>query len=117
MALNFQRISIIVAGILIIVIIVILSILLFNTSNSQVWPPIIPSCPDYWLDLSGNGGQCINPKGLGSCGDGPMNFTNAPYIGSNGNCAKYLWAQKCNLTWDGITYGVSNPCDVSNNTT
>ena len=39
-----------------------------------------------------------------------MNFDQAPFNGTDGNCAKFKWANKCGLTWDGITYGVSNPC-------
>jgi len=114
---NFQRMTLIIAGILLIVIIIILSLILFNVGSNERWPPIIPSCPDYWLDLSGNGALCINSKHLGSCGDASMNFTQAPYTGDNGNCQKYLWATQYGIAWDGITYGVSNPCDSSNNST
>ena len=39
-----------------------------------------------------------------------MDF-NTPYFrGSDGTCNKYKWAKSCDLTWDGITYGVANPC-------
>ena len=64
---NFQRTTLMVAGIVLIISIVIVSFLLVTSSNSQVWPPLIPSCPDYWVDLSGNGASCVNPKGLGRC--------------------------------------------------
>ena len=33
------------------------------------------------------------------------------FTGSNGTCAKYSWANKCDVSWDGITYGVENPCN------
>jgi hypothetical protein len=39
-----------------------------------------------------------------------MNFNGPVYTGSNGSCAKYTWAQKCKVAWDGISYGVDNPC-------
>ena len=42
-----------------------------------------------------------------------MNFNQAPFNGTNGDCAKYKWANRCKLSWDGITYGVSNPCTVT----
>ena len=119
---NFQRTTLMIAGIVLLICILLVSFLLVGSSNSQVWPPLIPSCPDYWIDLSGNGGACVNPKGLGICNNSNydenfyMNFTIAPYIGSNGNCAKYQWATNCKLSWDGITYGVGNPCDPSSNT-
>jgi len=117
---NFQRLTLTIAGILFIIIIIILSYVLFNANSNQTWPPIIPSCPDYWLDLSGNGAQCINPKeslGLGKCGTAP-DFTQGEWAGTTGNCQKYLWAKNtCDVAWDGITYGVANPCDSSNNST
>ena len=131
---NFQKITLIIAGILFIIMIIILSFVLFNANNDQQWPPIISSCPDYWLDLSGNGSQCVNRKGpkISSCQTAP-DFTTGAYLGTNGTCQKYLWATtqcqpKINnstnagysgypIAWDGITYGVSNPCDASSNTT
>ncbi len=113
----FQKTILIIA-----IIILILSFILFafaiNYSKNNSWPPIVPSCPDYWLvDGSGNNVKCINIKDLGSCpplsGDKHliMDFNEAPYIGSNGNCSKYTWANNCNLAWDGINYGVNNPCN------
>ena len=39
-----------------------------------------------------------------------MNFNQSQFTGSNGTCNKYLWAKKCDLSWDGLTYGVPNPC-------
>ena len=78
------------------------------------WPPLIPQCPDYWfMDPSSN---CVNIRNLGTCSPQSgkkhliMNFNTPAYTGSNGNCAKYTWANNCNVSWDGITYGVNNPC-------
>jgi len=92
--------------------------------TASVWPPIIGDCPDYWVDMSGNGAQCVNVKDLGNgnCKPGgsdkhlTMDFTQPAFTGGNGLCAKYTWANACGVTWDGITYGVSNPCDASGNT-
>jgi len=85
--------------------------------NSEEWPPIVADCPDYWMiDGSGNNAKCINVKDLGKCppkGDDKhltMNFNEDPFIGTNELCAKYKWAKVCDVTWDGITYGVENPC-------
>jgi hypothetical protein len=39
-----------------------------------------------------------------------MNFNDPAFSGSNELCAKYRWAKKCKISWDGITYGVDNPC-------
>jgi hypothetical protein len=111
---NFQKTTLIIAGVLLIICLITLSIILYYASNSQVWPPFVASCPDYWIEK--NDGTCINPKNLGNCGtfmkdtETPKNFNVAPYIGSNGDCQKQMWANSCNVSWDGITYGVSNLC-------
>lgn len=80
-------------------------------------------CPDYWVDTGISG--CYNIKGLGTCtsamiGKGNenekdkykhyyMNFENLE--GGNTLCNKQKWANKCNISWDGITYGYgTNPC-------
>ena len=110
---NFQRIVLISAIIFFIIIVIFVGITMRYSKSKQQWPPIIGECPDYWIDLSGNGAKCVNQKNLGICkGNGllSMDFTKAPYVGSNGMCAKYMWAKGCKLTWDGITSGVSNPC-------
>jgi len=120
---NFQYIVLTIAVVLLLLCMILISIALIKSKKAEQWPPLIGDCPDYWVDLSGNGAQCVNMKDLGTCnGSVPegrhlqMDFTVAPYIGQNGLCAKYKWATGCGITWDGITSGVSNPCDVSGNT-
>ena len=114
---GFQKIVLIIMFILLIVVIVLVGITLYNKNTSQSWPPNIGDCPDYWMDMSGNGERCVNVKDLGTCNESVKNFSVAPYIGSNGNCEKYNWANECGIAWDGITYGVPNPCyDPSGNT-
>jgi len=107
---NFQRIIIIIGIVLLIIALIAVGIALSNTSAAQTWPPIISDCPDYWVDMSGNGAKCSNVKNLGTCTTNPMDFSAAPFNGANGLCAKYTWANTCNVTWDGITSGVPNPC-------
>ena len=113
---GFQKLTLIIA---IIILFVALIVIAFSLHNSKIvnWPPVVSNCPDYWLsDVSGNNITCINVKDLGTCkaksGDLhlSMNFNNAPFTGSNGNCAKYTWANNCNIAWDGVNYGISNPC-------
>lgn len=116
---NFQSTVLLIAILLLIVCLVLIGIALAKTKNTQQWPPLVAKCPDYWLDASNNGAQCINVKDLGTCNASvpagnhlQMNFTVAPYVGQNAACAKYKWANGCGLTWDGITSGVANPCDL-----
>lgn len=186
---EFQRTIIIIASIILIIVLI---YFWFNISksSSKTWPPIVGDCPDYWIDLSGNGAKCVNVHNLGTCNipgklyntlintDSPGNdltsylnvsnndckaacmvnsscngfvysnpkrsctlknmgiinaekitnndtdlyikdskpstnsvdFSVAPYIGQGGTCAKYTWAKNCGVSWDGITYGIQNPC-------
>ena len=113
---SFQKIILIVAVIILIINLIVIALALQNSKKTN-WPPIVASCPDYWLsDGSGNNITCTNTKNLGVCKPESgkkhltMNFTSAPFTGANGNCAKYTWANNCKVAWDGLTYGVSNPC-------
>jgi uncharacterized integral membrane protein len=116
---NFQSTVIIVATILLVVILIFIGYTVANSQNST-WPPFVGECPDYWVDTSGNGSQCVNVKDLGTCNGSlqpgqhlTMDFTGSTYTGSNGACAKYNWATQCGITWDGITDGVTPPCDTT----
>jgi hypothetical protein len=116
---GFQTIVLVVSIIVLIIILVIIGITLSKASYEEQWPPVVGECPDYWVDMSGNGEACFNSHSLGRCnipteGDkGTMNFNQSPFTGDNGLCSKYRWATSCKVTWDGITSGVSNPCDTS----
>jgi hypothetical protein len=119
---NFQSTVLLIAVLLLIVCLILIGIALAKSNNIQQWPPLIGNCPDYWVDMSKNGAQCVNIKNLGTCNSGvstgqhlQMDFTVAPYVGKNSACSKYKWANGCGITWDGITSGVANPCDVSVN--
>ena len=113
---GFQKTILFVAIIILIIALVMIGMSLSYAKKKQ-WPPMVSECPDYWLiDGSGNNAKCINVKDLGTC-EKPsgqnhivMNFNEAPYTGTQGNCNKYNWATRCGISWDGITYGVSNPC-------
>jgi len=116
---GFQKIVLYSAIIVLIITLVFVGITLSYAKN-QDWPPMVPECPDYWIaDGSGNNTQCINVKDLGTCPPNSdnqhlvMNFNDAPFTGDNGTCSKYNWANRCGVTWDGITYGVTNPCQTS----
>ena len=110
---SFQKTVLMVAVIALVVLLVFMAYVLTKAKYEAEWPPIVGNCPDYWVDLSGNGSMCVNEKSLGKCNlssQNPMDFSKAPFIGENGLCSKYKWATNCDVSWDGITYGVSNPC-------
>ena len=114
---NFQKLILTIATVLLIIILVIIGVSLSKARTEESWPPIVGECPDYWIDMSGNGEACFNSHSLGRCNipnegnPNTMNFNRSPFIGDNGDCSKYNWATACKVTWDGITSGVKNPCD------
>jgi hypothetical protein len=116
---GFQKIVLFAAIIILIIALVFIGISL-SYAKGQQWPPIVPNCPDYWVfDGSGNNTRCVNVKDLGTCpptsGDKhlQMNFNTSPFTGTQGDCSKYNWANRCGVSWDGITYGVTSPCQSS----
>jgi hypothetical protein len=119
---SFQKIVLTIAVILLIISLIVIAVSLGQAKQNEQWPPLVGDCPDYWVDLSGNGAKCVNTHSLGKCNiptqgqDNSMDFTGSLFTGSNGTCAKYGWATGCNVTWDGITSGISNPC-VTDTTT
>jgi len=117
---EFQKIILYTAIIILIITLVVVGISLSYVKNEQKWPPMTPECPDYWVSHgSDNESYCVNIKDLGTCGPYGnnkhliMNFNSNIFTGSQGNCNKYKWAKNCGISWDGITYGVDNPCQSS----
>ena len=115
---RFQKLVVVSALILLVIILLFIGYALAKGQNES-WPPIIPECPDFWIsDGSGNNSVFINTKDLGVCpprsGDKhlKMNFNVPAFSGSNELCQKYKWANSCQVSWDGITYGVTNPCNA-----
>ena len=113
---SFQKIIVISAIVILIISFIFISFALVYGQKNVAWPPIIGDCPDYWIDTSGNGSNCVNVKNLGTCQPPKgqtyltMNFNSPEFSGENGNCAKYNWANSCGVSWDGINYGVTPPC-------
>ncbi len=118
---SFQKVVLTVSIIVLLVILVVIGMALSNAKYGETWPPIVGDCPDYWVDMSGNGEACMNSHSLGTCNiptkgkknNNTMNFNELPFTGNEGTCAKYRWATACKVTWDGITSGVANPCDTT----
>ena len=111
---SIQTIIMTSAIVILLIILITIGINIRTAKKNQVWPPLIGNCPDYWLDLGKDGSQCVvngkaNNLGIATS---PMNFNTAAYMGSAGTCAKYNWAIANKVSWDGITYGVPNPCII-----
>ena len=106
---TFQTIVMITAAIILVVSLCFIGLALHRQKQNAVFPPVIANCPDYWTDTSGNNGSgCSNIQKIGnpSCAS-TMDFSAPMWAGSTGPCTKYKWAQKCNLSWDGITNNAS----------
>ena len=115
---GFQKFVLYSAIVILIITLVVIGMALSKATNNILWPPITPQCPDYWaLQGTGDAAVCANIKGLGTCttpaeGDKfyTKNFNTSQFTGSQGVCSKYNWATNtCNVSWDGITYGVTPP--------
>ena len=57
MEISFQKIVLIIAIIFLILFLVLIGTSLSNSNNDLDWPPVVGNCPDYWVDLSGNGSK------------------------------------------------------------
>lgn len=63
--LNFQRIVIIIAIIMLIAAMIVIGYALYKQSRDISWPPEIPQCPDYWtVDSTG---KCKNSNKIQNC--------------------------------------------------
>ena len=116
---NFQRKVILVASILFVLTALFIIYTLYSGKYSKEFPPVVASCPDYWLDhqvkdaLGTTKSNCVNVKNLGTCPDQKSkSFDEPQWLGETGECRKSKWAKLCNLTWDGITNN-SKVCDNS----
>lgn len=118
---TFQKIVLVIATVILILALIVIGVSLhYSKGSSKPWPPLTPDCPDYWqVDGSGNNIRCTNVKNLGTCPIPTgqehlvMSFNTPAFSGKNGLCSKYTWANNCGVSWDGVTYGISNPCQTS----
>ena len=109
----FQKIVLLSAIVILIITLIFIGLALRKSKKGQTWPPMIPECPDYWTLESVDGKPICysNNMNLGNCKtESTKDFNTSTFTGAQGACAKYTWATRCGISWDGITYGVKNPC-------
>ena len=98
---NFQRLILIIAGILLVISTGVLVYTISKTKTSEIWPSYIANCPDYWEDTTRDGTKCLGTKyntSSGSNCSGLVDF-------SGSVCQKYSAMLSCkDVVWDGITY-------------
>ena len=72
-----------------------------HLDNDSTWPPSVAKCPNGWNYNSTND----------NCTFGAEIYpTNNEKLTSVTSCDKYNWATDKNISWDGLTYGVSMNC-------
>lgn len=103
---SFQKIILIIAGILLVLTLIGFGISLRNKKYKTKFPPVISQCPDYWEFQKDNTGAniCVNVKDLGKSNcNKRMNFQEGKWVGKDGICNRKDWARNCNIVWDGVT--------------
>jgi len=79
--------------------------------EKQTYPPSIAECPDYYsLDAEG---YCIIGSNIYASNPSGINCRKEDFSGNkykvegtdfnSGLCAKKIWANKCKVSWDGIS--------------
>ena len=135
---TFQKTVIIVATVLLICCLIFIGVSLYQSKYSAQFPPVTGTCPDYWVDVGAGKDLGSDKKGKTHCvapgysNDGKDISPPIHGYGNNtGNCkSKWVsskeplsqsdvcdykkWANKCNVSWDGVT---NNPaaCNKENN--
>lgn len=98
----------------VLLILIIMAIVMYQSKNKQIYPPVVQPCPDYYnTDGSGN---CtaneyiwfvsdLNSSRTGlKCSKANFSELKGPGIGpTSGMCSKKNWANDCGVSWDGIT--------------
>jgi hypothetical protein len=98
---QFQKIVLIVATIILIFVLTVMGVLLSSASKNLIYAPEIGTCPDYFeIKKINNEDTCFNVKNLGKCAS--ENGYSSKDFGTTIK-SKNEWATKCDLTWDGIT--------------
>jgi hypothetical protein len=105
---NFQRSVLIIATVILIGMLTFVGVSINSQTKTQVYPPVVAECPDYWEAEPLNGDPtkpiCKNTKNVGSgnC-ETSMDFNSDEFSGDGGFCSKQKWAKTCGMTWDGVT--------------
>ena len=100
---TFQKIVLIIAGIMLILTLAVIGLLIKAGDLNAVFPPELSQCPDYFKTTMKDGSLSCKRvhDGLGTCES--INIGGANFRGENGDYAKCMKAKECGITWDGIT--------------
>tara|TARA_B100001029_G_C14975471_1_gene402788 strand:+ start:427 stop:783 length:357 start_codon:yes stop_codon:yes gene_type:complete len=110
----FQNNVVRIATIIFIFFMALTSLMLLLAKQNQKFPPMYPTCPDYYILQDDGGPKCMDDKLLAgsnqnggtppmSCGKLNLNHPSYKGWGDAQIKAKRKWAQDCGVTWDGLT--------------
>lgn len=107
---KFNKTILFSALIILIIVLIVVGIMLKKALFNTNYPPVISDCPDYW-DVSLNNNNQVTCKNIvkrnsGTCKNDSYPVEQFYEYASNKSdviCAKYKWAKKCDISWDGIT--------------
>jgi len=114
---SFQVIVLSIAVVVLVLVLTFIGVVMSKQNNSQVYPPVMNDCPDYW-EVRPDGSGCNIPN-QGKVNSGPASFTadtkalltdknDVKYINFKDNawsqvCTKKCWAANNNIFWDGVS--------------
>ena len=100
----YQRV---VLGIAIVLLIAAYIMIYFTlVDNNKNWPPSVAKCPDYW-EYNAASDMCKSNNGFN---EGSSSVTEYPDVSQKSTCDKYKWAKEKEVSWEGLSYGVSMDC-------
>ena len=85
-------------SLLLIITLIVITYILSNRNKSQLFPPTLSSCPDFY-SLS-NEGKCVMESAVYSNSSDTCKLLNSSGMTKKD---KKLWAVDCGVSWDGIT--------------
>jgi hypothetical protein len=101
---SFQKITIIVATIILICCLIVIGFFLAkNRYQNNQWKPDVGDCPDYFIKVDDpSKPNACKPEHLDMF-DSKCNLSKGQDFTNMKACQKLNWANKCNVKWDGIT--------------
>lgn len=104
----YQKIVLGIALILLIAAYVMIYFTLIDKNNK--WPPSEAKCPDFWIYNSLTDKCDSSSSNLGILEESESFYPSDLKLSQKSKCDKYKWANQNNISWDGLTYGVSISC-------
>ena len=109
---TFNKSVLFISTILLIIGLIIIANFIIKNKSTEVYPPVVSDCPDYWdVDYDNQGKKHCKNNTYINDGRSTAICRSYPHalFSTNGSspddilCEKYKWAKDCNIHWDGIT--------------